>query len=389
MTIQVTKEPINLREKLNELETNKGLKGNEILQAETAQEVRSLIGAGRKNLIINGDMRVAQRGTSNTNVTSSSYLNMDRYETDISSAGTWTISQDSDTPSGFGSSFKFLCTTADASISGTDRIAFRQKIEGQNLQQLKKGTANAEPFTVSFWVKSNKIGTYINEVYDYDNSRYISKSYTINAANTWEQKSITFAGDTTGALDNDSNASLHLHFWLAVGSGFSSGTLQTSWGGAGNTNRAVGQVNLADSTSNYLNITGVQLELGSVATDFEHRSYGEELALCQRYYQRLDVAHSGAIARGQVWNTTSGYVNFPLSQPLRAYPTALTFNNLSVWGSSGTGTTGTLTLSIHTGSTKDTVRLNVGGKTNLGGAGQVCSVYGTGATSWLALEAEL
>ena len=133
-----------------------------------------------------------REATSVSSVTTSGYIALDRFNIDLSSAGTWTISQDTNTPSGFGSSMKFVCTTADASLGSSDRIAFRQYIEGQNVQQLKKGTSDAELVTASFYVKSNKTGTYILEFYDIDNSRHINKSYTVDTANTWEYKTITF-----------------------------------------------------------------------------------------------------------------------------------------------------------------------------------------------------
>jgi hypothetical protein len=122
--------------------------------------------------------------------------------------------------------------------------------EGQNLQYLKKGTANAVSLTLSFWVKSTKTGTFIAELKDFNNTRTISKSYTVNTTNTWEKKTITFEGDTTGALTNNNALSLELNFWLGAGTDFTSGTLATTWGSSVNANRAVGQVNIADSTSN-------------------------------------------------------------------------------------------------------------------------------------------
>jgi hypothetical protein len=123
-------------------------------------------------------------------------------------------------------------------------------------------------------------------LFDSDNSRHISRSYTINSSGTWEQKTITFPGDTTGSLDNDNGSSLTVRWWLAAGTDWSSGTLATSWQAQNNTDRAVGQVNLADSTANEWQITGVQLEVGSVATPFEHRSFGDELLRCQRYFSK-------------------------------------------------------------------------------------------------------
>ena len=212
----------------------------------------SLNTVGSKNIIINGDMSIAQRGTSVSGITADSYYTVDRFLVDCDSQGTWTMSQDTDVPSGqgFAKSLKMDCTTADAAPAASDKIAIQHRIEGQNLQYLKKGTSNSESLTASFWVKSNKTGTYICELFDVDNLRQISKAYTIDASNTWEKKTITFAGDTTGAFDNDNGLSFALDFFLGAGSNYTSGTLNTSWGSQVDANRAVGQVNLADSTAN-------------------------------------------------------------------------------------------------------------------------------------------
>jgi hypothetical protein len=239
-----------------------------------------------RNIIINGDMSIAQRSTSETSITSNGYKTIDRYKTVISSAGTWTQSQSTTVPSGqgFGYSLKMDCTTADASLSASDKLYMEQNIEGQFLQYLKKGTSSAESVTLSFWVRSNKTGTYIAAIEDNDNSRYISKSYTISAADTWEKKTITFAGDTTGTLGNDNATSFRLNFWLAAGSNFTSGTLATDWETETDANKAVGQVNLADSTSNEWYITGIQLEAGTAASDFEFLPVDVNMRRCQRYY---------------------------------------------------------------------------------------------------------
>jgi hypothetical protein len=244
---------------------------------------------GFRNLIINGDMSIAQRSTSASSITSSGYHALDRHRLAISSLGTWTISQSTDVPSaqGFAKSMKFDCTTADASPSASDVMWVQHRIEGQNLQYLKKGTSSAESTTLSFWVKSNKTGTYIAELEDTDNSRHIAKSYTIDSADTWEKKTITFDGDTTGTLTNDNNTSLELHLYLGAGTNYTSGTLATSWSSNTDANRAVGQVNLADSTRNDWYITGVQLEVGSAASDFEFLPVDVNLQRCLRYYELL------------------------------------------------------------------------------------------------------
>ena len=246
-------------------------------------------GINFRNIIINGDQSIAQRGTSSTGLTTGGYRTVDRFNFGIATAGTWTITQDSTVPTGqgFAKSTKLDCTTANASLSAGSELTFFQKIEGQNLQYLKKGTSNAESVTLSFWVRSNKTGTYTAEIFDNDNSRQISKTYTISSADTWEKKTITFAGDTTGALDNDNAVSFWIFFWLGAGSNYTSGTLNTSWNSSTTANRvSSSQVNLADSTSNEWYITGVQLETGQVASDFEFLPVDVNLRRCQRYFEK-------------------------------------------------------------------------------------------------------
>ncbi len=278
---------------------------------------------GRRNIVTNGAMQVAQRSTSVSSVTSGGYKALDRYQVDYSGSHAWTISQDSNTPNGFGASMKFLCTTAQA-LTGGQRIAFRQKIEGYNLQGTKKGTSDAESVTASFYVKSNKTGTYILEYFDIDNQRHINKAYTVDTADTWEYKTITFEADTTGSFDNDANASAQLHFWLGAGSTYTSGTLQSSWGSNVTANRAVGNVNLADTVNNYWQITGVQLEVGEQATPFEHRSYGEELALCQRYFETGQVESVATFITGTVVLGNIFFITTKRTNPTVAFTTAYT-----------------------------------------------------------------
>jgi len=244
-----------------------------------------------KNLLINGGMNIWQRSTS-ASVSTDAYHTVDRFAIGVGGMGVFTSSRSTDVPSGqgFGYSTKWDCTTADASPAAGDYIIFPQRLEGQNLQHLLKGTSSAKAVTVSFWIKSNKTGTYILELIDADNARNISKSYTIDTANTWEKKEITFEGDTTGVLDNDNGHSLRCQWWFGAGSTFSSGTLQTSWAAGVNANRAVGQVNLADSTSNELYITGCQMEIGEAATDFQFEPYDTTERKCMRYYYQYGGA---------------------------------------------------------------------------------------------------
>jgi len=270
-----------------------------------------------RNIIINGDMSIAQRGTSTSSITGSDYHTVDRFKTIITTLGTWTQSQSTDVPTaqGFSKSLKMDCTTADGSPASGDSLRITTHLEGQNLQYLKKGTSSAESLTMSFWVKSNKTGTYILELYDLDNTRQISKSYTINSTSTWEKKIITIDGDTSGAFDNDNNLSLIVGWFLGAGSDFTSGTLNTSWNSATNSNRAVGQVNLADNTANEWYVTGVQLEAGTTASDFEFLPVDVNLQRCQRYYQTTQ----SFVGNGSS-NTSQCVGETAIGIPMRATP---------------------------------------------------------------------
>ena len=281
---------------------------------------------GRKNLIINGAMQVAQRGTSQSGVSNTSgYYVCDRWKGEETGFQTpaFTISQETSVvPDGFGAALKYDVTTADATLGADNSWIIQQRLEGQDLQGLKFGTSSAQSLTLSFWVYSNKTGTWIAELQNNDATRHISQAYTINSANTWEQKTLTFAGDTVSGFGNDNGASLYVNFWLYGGTNFTSGTLATSWAATTNANRAVGQVNFADSTDNNFYITGVQLEVGSVATPFEHRSYGEEIQLCRRYYISTTCANHYGYANNYGGNDA----RFAFPTTMRASPTVTTSN---------------------------------------------------------------
>jgi hypothetical protein len=278
-------------------------------------------GAPNRNLIINGDMQIAQRATSSTSITTGGYYTTDRWRFGPSNMGTWTISQENDAPtgSGFIKSTKILCTTADASPAASDHIVFVTNLEGQNLQQIKKGTAAAKQLTLSFWVKSNVTGTYIANIYDNDNTRWCSASYTVSASATWEKKTITLPEDTTGAFDNDNAGSLVLHMFLGAGTSLSGGTLGTTWRSAAfvNSDIAVGQVNLASAINNYWQITGVQLEVSDTATPFEFKPYAQNLEECERYYELcIGAYYDGNVNNGSFYG---GGTNFRTVK--RATPT--------------------------------------------------------------------
>ena len=247
-----------------------------------------------KPIIINGDFAVAQRTTSTASVSSGANYVADRFAFGPATAGTWTISQEALTADeafedGFRTAFKADNTTANGSLSAGSSLQFTQKIEAQDLQLIKYGSSNAEKMTLAFWVKATKTGTNIVEMYQHDCGRSVSVAYTVSSTNTWEHKVVSIPADTGGTINNDNGAGLEIVWWLAAGTNFTSGSLQTSWGSNTATARAVGQVNNADSTSNNFHITGVQLEVGeytsSTIPPFQHESFGDNMARCQRYYQ--------------------------------------------------------------------------------------------------------
>ena len=259
-----------------------------------------------KNLIINGAMQVAQRGTSVTGITATpNYCTVDRFLLSTV-VGTLTAEQSTDAPDGFSNSFKISCTTAEStgSLNSGDYIQLQQRIEGQNLQHLAMGTSNAKPMTLSFWVKSNITGTGTVELQQKDNSdRQVTPSYTINSADTWEYKTISIPADTSGLINNDNGMGMWLLFWLQSGSAFTGGTNRTSWTAESNSDRNASNLEFATSTSDYFAITGIQLELGDTATPFEHRSYGDELLRCQRYFEggtRANSSYTGSA--GLIWS---------------------------------------------------------------------------------------
>jgi len=279
---------------------------------------------GRRNIIINGAMQVAQRATSATGLgDSDTYAVCDRWKLvkEATTAGRLTMSQDSSAPSGFGNSLKLDCTTADTSIAAGEVLLLQQRIEGQNLQAFAKGTSDAKEFSVSFYVKGNASATYVCELHDQDNSRQCSK--TFNVTTSWTRIELLFPADTTGAFDDDNARSLNLNIALNAGSDYTSGTLNSSaFASNTNANRYVGISSFFDSTDRTFFITGVQLEVGSQATPFEHRSFGEELELCSRYFQKIssNSNDAGHITNGMITSDRFyGVLNY--NKQMRAAPT--------------------------------------------------------------------
>jgi len=291
-----------------------------------AAELAALIGSqsalSDRNLIINGAMQVAQRGTSSTGQGASDLFLVDRFHlnTNGNSAGRFTVTQESNGPSDIPNSLKLACTTADTSIAASERLFIEQRLEGQNLQRMKKGTSDAQAITVSFYVKGNAAATYVVGIFDSDNSRQIGAQFSVTT--DWNRVSVTFPGDTGGSpLDDDNAESLSLRFYLHAGSTYTGGTLQTTWDTAVNNEQVgSGTTSIFDSTSRTFFLTGVQMELGEQATPFEHRSFGDEFIRCQRYHQRFTGVTNGRVGFGTKTSATNARCILPFNTPMRATP---------------------------------------------------------------------
>ena len=297
---------------------------------------------GRRNIIINGAMKVAQRGTS-VAWAANGYMALDRYSnTNTATAGRFTMKQTADGPPGFANCLELDVTTADTSIAAGEHTVLNHEFEGQDLQQLKKGTGSAEIITISFYVKGNGNATYMCELFDRDNTRLLHNQFAVTSS--WNRIELSITADTTGAFDDDNAKSLTLSFWLHAGATYTGGTYTANtWASQTNANRAVGISSLYTSTDNYFRITGLQMEIGSTATEFEHRTYGEELALCQRYYQLWTGGWNG-VSEG------AGYIQstaLPWNTTMRVNPTIArtggtdtTRYPATAWGSIYATTTG-------------------------------------------------
>ena len=337
---------------------------------------------GRRNLIINGAMQVAQRGTQSS-VTSAQYGSCDRFYWFSSADDTVTLSQDTSAPDGFQNSFKLAITGADSSLASSQVARIEQRIEGQNLRHLKYGSSSAESVTLSFYVKTNKTGTYVASIYEETGANVISKTYTVSSADTWEFKSITFPGLTSASISATTGTGLRIWWGLGAGSDYTGGSNDAWTSGA--TNWFEGQaVNVLDSTSNTFFLTGVQLEVGTNASDFEHRSYGEELRLCQRYYQTFSYMNGYT---HHMFNTTQayGFVQLP-GGPMRATPSA----SLSDTGSDTmhvAGTSKTITGVAVAASRPDGIlhRVDMSSTSTAGHAGH----YDNSSTPYILISAEL
>ena len=284
-----------------------------------------------RNKVINGAMTISQRGTSFTASGTGSGYGIDRFQENFSMDGGYTLTQSTTSPDGFANSMKVDVTSADTSLAAGQFVEIKHKIEAQDLQDLAFGTSAAKTVTLSFYVRSNKTGNYAFAIQQSDNSfKQASFQYTISSADTWERKTIVIAGDTSGVINDDNGDGLILMWALAAGSNLTGGSLRSTFTTRVAADQYAGQgVNLLDSTSNEWYITGIQLEVGEHATDFEHRSFAQEIVLCKRYYRILQDASGGAIYMGAVaynYDVNSVVVQVNFETEMRATPT---LNNTS------------------------------------------------------------
>jgi hypothetical protein len=344
---------------------------------------------GNRNRIINGDMRIDQRnaGASVTVNTGGAFYPVDRFRfSGVSSSGVFTAQQITDAPAGFTNSVRVTVTTIDSSLSGSDLYYAAQFIEGFNTADLVWGSASAATVTLSFWAKSSVTGTFGGALSNNGVNRSYPFTYTINAANTWEQKTVTIAGDTTGTWATDNNTGIRIYWGLGVASGFA-GTAG-SWA-ASQLLSATGATNLMATNAATWQITGVQLEAGSVASPFERRDYGRELMMCQRYAIQLVNTNPEWIATGFANSGTNAFATIQLPVVMRSSSQTLTVSSASHFtalnGAANTVTATALTLD-RASARSPNIGITVASGLTLG---QGSALYSNNGSSSLVISAEL
>ena len=351
-----------------------------------------------KPLIINGDMKVSQRATSVAGSTTGGYVTVDRMDFLMSSIGTYTIAQEALTSGnafadGFANAVRIDTTTADASPASSDYLMLRYKFEGQDLQSFKKGTASAEKYTLSFWVKSNKTGNAQVNLFDNDTAgnRIVGATYSISSADTWEQKVVNFPADTTGALDDDNGKSFLIEWFLDSGSNYTGGAVPTAWEAKSNTDRnASGALAIADNTANDWAITGIQLEVGeytsSTIPPFQHESYGDNLNRCLRYFEKRANVSGALAASAQCVSGTRGMAVLQCTEK-RAVPSVTLGAAILLTATNGNAGSVTSTALGSFSSTGGRFDCNLGSSTLT--AGHITCIQPNGTTDGITFNAEL
>ena len=351
-----------------------------------------------RNVVINGDYTISQRGTSFTSQTGVAY-HLDRWEMYGYNMGdgVYRVDQSTDAPAGFSNSNKVSCTTADASQDANNQMFFQQMIEGLNSSHINYFVSSPDTVTLSFWVKSNRTGSYSlalklsdnGSAQDNTSTRIYNSTYSVSVANTWENKTITIVLDTNSDTKVVTNGfAMAVQFWLGGGTN-RDGSAANSWIANGNAATASDNLDILGSTSNDWYITGVQLEVGLVATPFEHRSYGQELALCQRYYQRIGDIARVSYGLANAHSATTVYCPIRFMTTMRVAPsqtTSATNGNFYVTGSGQQQTTGTVTIGTE-GLNPNGVTVSVPVSTLT--IGQSFWFNTVNANGWIAWEAEL
>ncbi len=346
---------------------------------------------GNRNLIINGAMQCYQRGSYTITTTGSpEYGGPDRfhmwsYTSTEQVVGDVTQSTDVPSGNGFGYSRKFDVTTAESAVAAGEALLIGQLIEAQNLQHLEYGTSSAKDVTMSFWIKSTKTGTYCFFINQEDGSRIYVKEYTVDASDTWEKKIITIPGDASGTINNDNGRGLWCGWVLMAGTD-RHGTAN-EWRATGADYATSNQVNAVDSASNNIYLTGVQLEVGDTATDFEHRTFADELAKCFRYYQKFEGSNAGVMNHHNRSTTARyGVLHHPVK--FRTDPT-VGYSSLSHFTSYVAATSATPTSIVRQGNTGISTEMYITTSSN-GSAGQAGWLrLSTASGAYLDFDAEL
>jgi len=339
----------------------------------------SITGGMYRNLIINGDMRIDQRNTSQTG----NGYSVDRWAIYDNTSATYTLAQDAEAPTNFINSLKFTTTGTDTSIGSTEQCVIYHQIEGNNIADLNWGTANAKTVTLSFWVRSSLTGTFAGSLGNNGYARCYPFTYTISSADTWEQKTITITGDTTGTWLTTNGVGISLRLAIAAGSSFE-GT-SGAWASS-NLFSVSGATNVVGTASSTFYITGVQLEVGSGASDFEFLPVDVQLARCQRYYEILTISTNYRGWVGQGWSTANvaGVLNYKVTK--RAAPTVSSSGTFECANASfGVNLSGSVSF---TGATIDQVGADFATSSGLT-VGQAAMIHGASGGALVTFSAEI